>query len=81
MTPVQKLATIFEEIHPEIFNLKTELGRKSLRIVAELMELEKAEIIFAFEEGKFSQLLNGSAKSKPKDGKSYYTQKFKIVNQ
>jgi hypothetical protein len=80
MTPVQKLATIFEEIHPEIYNLKTELGRKSLRIIAEIMELEKAEIVFAFEEGKFSQLLNGSSTKKPKDGQTYYSQKFKIKN-
>jgi hypothetical protein len=81
MTPVQKLATIFEELHPEIFNIKTELGRKSLRIVAEVMQLEKAEIIYAFEEGKFSQIMNGSDRRKPKDGKSYYKSKFKIVNE
>jgi len=80
MTPVQQLATIFETLNPEIFNLKTESGRKALRHVAEVMELEKAEIIFAFEEGKFSQLLNGSARSKPKDGLTYYTKKFKIKN-
>ncbi len=67
-------------MHPEVFNLKTEIGRKALVLVAELMELEKAEIVYAFEEGKFSQLLNGSAKSKPKDGLTYYTKKFKSKN-
>jgi hypothetical protein len=80
MTPVQQLATIFETLNPEIFNLKTESGRRLLRHVAEVMELEKTEIIYAFEEGKFSQLLNGSARLKPKDGLTYYTKKFKIKN-
>jgi hypothetical protein len=80
MTPVQQFAAVIEQMHPEIFNLKTEVGRKALRHVAELMELEKAEIIYAFEEGKFSQLLNGSSRTKPKDGLTYYINKFKIKN-
>jgi hypothetical protein len=80
MTPVQQLATIIETLHPEVFNLKTEIGRKALQLVAEIMELEKAEIVYAFEEGKFSQLLNGTNRTKPKDGVTYYLKKFKIKN-
>lgn len=72
MTPVQILATIIQDVHPEIFNLKTSKGRKLLQRIAETMEIEKSEIISSFEEGKTS--------GKKKTGEKYYQEKFKLKN-
>lgn len=72
MTPVQILAAIVQDVHPEIFSLKTSQGRSLLRKIAETMEIEKMEFILSFEEGKTS--------GKKQTGEIYYHEKFKIKN-
>jgi|LakMenE01Jun11ns_1017448.scaffolds.fasta_scaffold8926694_2 hypothetical protein len=72
MTPVQILATIIQDVHPEIFNLKTSKGRKLLQRIAETMEIEKIEFILTFEEGKTS--------GKKQTGENHYQEKFKLKN-
>lgn len=75
-TPMQKLFSKLEIEHSNLFNKNTQEGRKFINDYYQLFELEKKQIIDAFDRGiqeQTARLLINAEKTTPEQ---YYTQTF-----
>jgi hypothetical protein len=69
-TAVQELFTKLEKEHPSLFNVHSVIGREFINDYYQFLEMEKQQIIDAFNNGCFNP--NGSWRSE-----QYYSETFK----
>lgn len=59
-TTVQQLMTELKELHPELFDVYTEKGRKFVNNFHKYLDIEKEQVIQSFNDGALDGLLLGA---------------------
>ena len=59
-TAVQQLMTELKELHPELFDVYTEKGRQFVNNFHKYLDIEKEQIVQAFNDGALDGLLLGT---------------------
>lgn len=78
MTVIQQLFNELEQMHPSLFDVHTVKGREFVNHFHKYIELERQQIIDAYEQGEedgYFHPENGYSK-KYKDAEQYYNHKY-----
>jgi hypothetical protein len=73
-TAMQELFSQLEIEHPNLFNTHTQEGRKFINDYYKFFELEKKQIIDAYQQG-----FNNAYSSNPLSKEQYYNETFKLT--
>ena len=67
---MQAMFTRLEQLHPDLFNLKTQEGRDFVNEFHAFIEQEKEQVINAFNMGRLDNMV---------DGETFYRNKYSLL--
>ena len=75
MTAIQQLMNVLNELHPNLLNVHTNGGREFVKTCHKFLEVEKQQIIKAYEQGVTDE--HGDTITFTTEGEDYYNSTYK----